>query len=209
MLRVLIVDDSWVWASALACQVDRADGMRLIGTTGLVAEGLEMLAEHRPDVVLLDMYLEGDTGLRLARTAASRSLPGHLVMMSVEPSRWAVEQGRAAGIAGFVHKDDLLTGDAIVSVIRSVAAGQHVFTQRVPTGDTGGAAAALSPQEVELVRCLRDGLGTPEIAEHLSIGRQTVRNKIHRIGAKLGARGRLEIVARASVSGLVGRHRAI
>jgi DNA-binding NarL/FixJ family response regulator len=199
VIGVMIVEDNWVWASAVENQINRERGMNHVATTASVDEALGLAEHSRAMVVLVDLLLGDDSGLRFARTAQARRLPAKVVLMSIDPNEWAVEQARAAGVAGFIHKEDLETGAEVVSVVRRVANGQRVFTDRVasPSASRSGFALDLTSQEIELIRCLRSGMSTDDMARHLSLGTQTVRNKVGQIGKKLGVSGRVEILASA------------
>lgn len=210
-LRVMIVENNWVWASAMERQVDGAAGIEWVGTATSGEEGLALAVERRPDVALVDLLLGEDSGLRLARTLGHRAPEVRVVMVSIEPSAWALAEARAAG-AGFVSKDDLLTREGILAVLRRVAAGERVYSERVraleapsdAAGAPGGAGRlGLTPREMELVGCLVRGLGTPEIMRQMSLSPSRVRNLTVEVGKKLGVSGRLAIVVRAHDEGLV------
>lgn len=194
MISVLIIEDQWVWASAVAHALEREGGIRHAHIASGVDEGLRIATSMKPDVALVDLFLDHDSGLRFARTAGTRGLTPRVAMMSIEPNAWAVQQARAAGVAGFIHKDDLKSPPVLVGMVRALANGQQVFTERVsarPLIDEAG----LTDRELELMRCLSVGMGTEQIADHLSVVPQSVRNIIGRIGAKLGVSGRVEIIA--------------
>ena len=212
MTRVLVVEDHWVWADAVVHQLEGASGVSVVGVATSADEALRLAAELRPDIALVDLLLGEDSGLRVARTLRARMPALRVVMVTAEPSAWAIAEARAAGVVGFVSKDDLVTGEQVKRLIAEVMRGRNVVSARVAAIEASstrdGAALAdvrfgLSAQEVELVRCLSHGLGTVDIGRQLSIGPQTVRNKTSAIGAKLGVSGRLEIVAKALSEGII------
>lgn len=208
-VRVIIVEDNWVWASAFERQIEGADGLSWAGTATGVEEGLELIAAARPDLALIDLLLDDDSGLRLARIARSRHPAVKIVMVSSEPSSWAVEQARALGLEGFLGKDDIMDPKLALAAIRSVAKGGRSFTPRAEFAggaDPGVIAArpyGLTTRQLELVACLRDGLRTGEIMRRMCISRQTLNNSTTAIGRKLGVSGRLEIVARCLREGIL------
>lgn len=211
MLGVLVVEDSWVWGSAIAHQLSTRSGVRVVGPAGSVEEGLDLARTERPIVSLVDLKLGDDCGLRFVRTSQMRELGTRVVVVTSEPSAWALEEARDAGAAGFVAKDDLQTGDKVWAMVQTVARGGTYFSAPVASADDvcGGEcdrialSFGLTGQEVEMIRCFSRGMDTTSVARHLSIGHQTVRNKTHTIGPKLGVRGRLEIVSASLRLGII------
>lgn len=176
--------------------------MRHVGTTASVDDALRIATESRVSVALVDLLLTGDSGLRFARVARSRGLAIKVAFMSIDPNPWAVKQARAAGASGFIHKEDLETGPDVVAFIRRIANGEAVFSERVSSGKSVSPVgdADLTEQQWEIIRCLSEGMSTEEIARHLSVIEQTVRNKILAISKTLGVSGRVEILAWAATT---------
>lgn len=196
--RVMIVEDHWVWASAVEKQLERAEGMTVVGVATTAESAIEMAGQLNPDVALVDLLLGDDSGLRVARVLRSRGSAVRIVIISTERSAYAVEEARQCGVAGFVSKDDLLTQEQIVTVVSEVAAGHAVFSPSIGLdAATASLPYGLTSQEQEMIRCMSEGMGTDEIARYLSVGQQTVRNKTSVIGRKLNVSGRLEIVSKA------------
>ena len=202
-----MVEDSWVWGSAIAHQLGSRPGVRVVGPARSVDEALASARAERPIVALVDLNLVEDSGLRFVRTAVARGLGTRSVIVTSEPTAWALGEARAAGAFGFVGKDDLDTGDKVWTVVEAVAGGRTVFSE-VTAADGGvgasvGASLGLSPSDVELVRCFSQGMNTQAIARQLSLGEQTVRNRTTVIGGRLGVSGRLEIVAMSLRLGII------
>ncbi len=204
---------AWVWGSAIAHQLSLRPGVRVVGTASTIDEALELARLKHPVVSLVDLMLAGDSGLRFVRTSQARSLATRSVIVTSEPTPWAISQAREAGAVGFVAKDDLMTGDNVWQVVEAVANGGQFYSETAlnkhPIGPQGNGAAPtanpfdLTDQEVEMIRCFSRGMDTAGIARQLSIGHQTVRNKTRAIGSKLGVSGRLEIVSAALRLGII------
>ncbi len=202
----MVVEDHWVWASAVAKHLDDAEEIEVVGVASTADEAIAMAARVRPDVALVDLLLGDDSGVRVARVLHTRAPATRVVIITTEPTVWASREAREVGVAGFVAKDDLLTHEQLVSIVVAVAAGRDVFPR--PLDEMGGNESGVLPygltgQEREIIRCMSEGMGTPAIALHLCVGRQTVRNKTTAIGRKLGVSGRLEIVARSLAEGII------
>jgi DNA-binding NarL/FixJ family response regulator len=206
LIGVLVVENHWVWADAVAHQIDSMPGVRKVGPVATMAEALELSASEDPRLALVDLLLGGESGLRIARALRSRHPRMQIVVMTVEPSAGAIAEAREIGLAGFVCKDDLLEGSQIQRLIASLARSQEVYSPRVLRIEAAaavGAGVGLSEDEVELIRCFARGWGTAETARILCIAPQTIRNRTTKIGQLLGVSGRLEIVAKAYELGII------
>jgi len=142
----------------------------------------------------------------LALTRLVQIPPVRSVVMSVvhEPA-WL----RAAGEIGawaFWDKDQV--GDTLVSLLRRVAAGEHLLTEEQWFDEEKERLReSLSPREWEVLLCLEQGLSTQKIADRLEISVRTVEKHVESVLGKLGVHSRLEAVARARELGLLSADR--
>ena len=197
-----VVEDEWIWASGVQFQLERASGIDFAGSASAVADALDLIERERPDVVLLDLMLGTESALPVARTVAQRRLDARIVVVTAEPSPWALAEAESCGVRGFVAKEALVDPERLVALVRSVAAGGTVFEYEDPV-----VAHGLTPAEVGLILAFRDCGTTDEIARRLNIGRQTVNNRTTAVGRKLGVSGRANILAAALAKGIVGTGR--
>lgn len=127
--------------------------------------------------------------------------------MTAEPSQWVILEARSAGVEAMVAKSDLNDGRTLCAVIVDVLEGRTVHLDLLgQTAEIHPAPAIterLTDSDLEMIGCFLHGMPTAEIARHLSIGQQTVRNRTTQIGRKLGVSGRGQIVAEALSRGLI------
>jgi len=204
---LLIVDDHVTFAEALASMIDRAPGLTARSAT-TVEQAWQALAEDAFDVILLEVDLDGNDGIRFARRALSAN--PELRIIAVTDSQ---DEGRAvdavrAGISGWVSKDE--PSDTLLLVIRGALEGEtripprlltHVLAelvsaQQAATG-LNHALAALTPREQEILDCLTRGMKPDEIAQRLCLSPHTLRTHIRNILAKLDVHSILAAVALA------------
>jgi DNA-binding NarL/FixJ family response regulator len=215
-VRVVVVDDSWRWSEIATHPLQRAADFELVGTVAEnEADAVRLIESERPHIALVDVMLPGgESGLAVARRVRNRQPDVRVVLISKNPPPGAVDEARTLGVAGFLHKDDLLSAEFYVARMRRVALGHTVYTPRIlaasSSADTEPAnqAAArfnLTTREHQVIACLAEGLAVPEVARRLSIDDQTVRNNITRIGRKLDVSGQLAILVRAMNEGIVPR----
>lgn len=184
-----------------------------------VAEAAGLFDAERVDVVLLDIRLGTDSGLRALSQAGlgggdpagdatgsapeAAHAPGAAVAPAAAPDRPAVivltaydypqyaEAALRLGAAGFVLKTAPLP--ELVDAIRRVAAGGLAFSVRPPTAGL----VRLSPREHDVVRLVADGRTNDEIGSALQIGSKTVETHLARLFERLGVASRTELAMRA------------
>jgi CheY-like chemotaxis protein len=122
-LRCLIVDDSSAFLAA-ACGLLERQGIAVVGVASTGAEALKRAAELRPDVVLLDIDLGGESGLKLARRmhadAKLASLP--VILISTHPREDYADLIAASPAVGFLPKI-ALSADAVRALLEGTHAG--------------------------------------------------------------------------------------
>jgi DNA-binding NarL/FixJ family response regulator len=164
-----------------------------------VAEEAGLFDASRVDVVLLDIRLGTDSGLRAltpARPAAEATepplpaRPAIIVLTAYDYPQYA-EAALRLGAAGFVLKTAPLP--ELVDAIRRVAAGGLAFSVR----PTSAGLARLSPREHDVVRLVADGRTNDEIGSALKIGSKTVETHLARLFERLGVASRTELAMRA------------
>jgi DNA-binding NarL/FixJ family response regulator len=119
MIRVLVVDDHRVVTETLAAVIDSQDDLECVGVAGTVSEMLDLAAERRPDVVIMDVWLPGVDGIEGARRLLAIRPSVRVVAFSGDSDDDLVARAAEAGVTAFVAKDSPLT--AMVQAIRSAA----------------------------------------------------------------------------------------
>jgi DNA-binding NarL/FixJ family response regulator len=118
VLRVLIVDDNLHFLSAARDLLGR-QGLIVVGVASSSIEALRLATEMKPDIVLVDVDLGGESGLDLARMLVDGNVHGrqqHVILMSAYPEEEFAELIDESPAAGFIAKSDL-SGSAIVEVV--------------------------------------------------------------------------------------------
>lgn len=216
MIRVVIADDQALVRAGLRVLIDAEDGVEVVGEAEDGETAVALVAETRPDVVLMDIRMPGMDGLAATRRIASHEgLDGVrvLILTTFELDEYVFEALRS-GASGFLVKDtepvDLLRA------IRVVADGESLLSPGVtrrligefvarPQGRTFApdALEPLTDREREVVALVAAGLSNEEIAADLVISPATARTHVSRAMVKLHARDRAQLVVLAYESGLV------
>jgi DNA-binding NarL/FixJ family response regulator len=194
LIRLLIVDDHPVVRDGTAALLAAQPGIDVVGTAGSIDEATTLIARVRADVLLLDIRLGSDSGLRLLN-AASEELPAIIVLTAYDYPQYA-EAALRMGASGFVLKTAPLA--ELLDAIRRVAGGGLAFSIR-PRSRSG--LARLSERELDVVRLVIDGLSNDEIGGRLGIGAKTVESHLRRLFERLDVASRTELATRAMREG--------
>jgi DNA-binding NarL/FixJ family response regulator len=208
-MRVLLVDDHELFRTGLRSLLeeqgfevqDAADG----------AAAVEVCADFRPDVVLMDMNMPGMSGVEATRRVLAIDPGVAVLMLTVAADDEAVLEAVRAGASGYLLKDTQL-GD-IVAGVRAAAGGSSPIAPGVAGallasvrehGRQPGAASAvqLTDRERAVLALLVDGLDNQEIASRLYISPSTAKNHIANLFEKLGVENRVQAAAYAIRHGL-------
>ena len=197
-MKILIVDDHPIVRTGLRrLLADRPDLALCEAATG--KEGLALLRDERPDLVILDLNLPGIGGLELIKRIKLEESAPRILVLSMHDDPIYAMRALQAGADGYVSKNDP-PGD-IVTAIERVMAGQTyvapplaqalaVFSVRSPSHPLGD----LTRRDLEILRLLGEGLSLRQIADTLGLGYKTVANTCTQIKAKLGVERTAELV---------------
>ena len=211
MHSVLLIDDHDIVRLGLEAVLSQAKDLRIAGSVATLREGLERIAQLRPELVISDMGLADSTGLHTVRALARAQAPRRLLVVSMQDELLYGEQALALGADGFLMKDSV--GANLLPAVRAVLQGEtwagpqlaarmrNRHLRRNPAARQqaeGGAEATLSVRELQVLELLRQGRTTKEIAAQLHLSHRTV--DIHRanLKKKLGLRSGAELIAFAS-----------
>jgi DNA-binding NarL/FixJ family response regulator len=212
-IRLVLADDHPIVLEGLTRLLTPDEGFDVLATCRDGAEALRAVAEHRPDVLVLDLLmpvLDGLAVLRDLKDRGPRPGPG-IVILTASLEEDDALAALQLGARGFLLKD--LAPDLIVRCIRQVHAGEPWLergvlvraTERLVGRRAGEAEAIrkLTPRELEIVRLLGAGLRNKHVADALSISESTVKVHLRNIYEKLGVDSRLALVLYARDAGLI------
>ena len=217
-IRVLLADDQALLRATFRILIDSVEDMTVVGEAADGREAVDLAAEYRPDVVVMDLRMPGVDGV--AATAAICARPElsqvHVLVLTTFENDENVAKALRAGASGFLGKG--VSPEVLLSGIRTVAAGEALLSPTatrtliarfLATPDTDDFLAlpddvrTLTEREREVMALAALGKSNTAIAEHLVLSPMTVRSHIQRAMTKLHARDRAQLVVIAYQSGLV------
>jgi DNA-binding NarL/FixJ family response regulator len=193
-IRVAIVDDHPVLREGTAALLAAQPGLEMAGVAGTVDEATALVESTEIDVLLLDIRLGTDSGLRWLSPGAespTRPRPAVVVLTSYDYPQYA-EAALRLGASGFVLKTAPIA--ELLDAIRRAAAGGLAFSIRPSSEAT---RVRLSERELDVVRLVVDGRSNDEIAARLGIGAKTVESHLRRLFERLDIASRTELATRA------------
>ncbi|MDF2848352.1 response regulator transcription factor [Oerskovia sp. USHLN155] len=225
MTTVLLVDDQALLRLGFRLVIESEPDLEVVGEASDGQVAIAQTAALAPDVVVMDIRMPGMDGIEATRRIVSEHPATRvLVLTTFDVDEYAFAALRS-GASGFLLKNAL--PEELVAAIRTVAAGSSIVAPRIvrrlldlfapylPTGEAAPAPAddlnpalrTLTPRELDVLRCVAEGLSNAEIAERLVLSATTVKTHVGNMLAKLGVRDRVQAVIVAYESGLAGQGR--
>jgi DNA-binding NarL/FixJ family response regulator len=216
-IRVVLVDDHAVVRTGLAQLLSVADDIEVVGTAGDGAEAIEVVREHTPDVVLMDLQMPGTDGVEATRALQDSGVPTQVLVLTSFSDGDRIVAALDAGAVGYLLKD--AEPDEVLAGIRAVSRGESPLHPRAARAllsarrpHSAGAAGAdtdvddpvsvLTDREVEVLTLVRSGLANKQIARRLGITERTVKAHLSSIFQRLDVTDRTQAALWAERHGL-------
>ncbi len=202
-----MVDDNRILRDGIAAMMNAQADMKVVAASGGSGDTLLQVGNVRPQVILIDLGLRNQNGLRVVGSVRKKYPEVKVIGMGLIPTQEDIVEFVQAGASGFILKD--ATMKDLLGTIRSVAAGakilpppltgslfSHVIEQALKKGKGKlTEAVRMTKREREVIALIAEGLSNKEIAQRLSIATYTVKSHVHNIMEKLALHTRLQIAA--------------
>lgn len=210
-IRVLIVDDHQLFRDGLRVLILSAADMEVAGEASTGKAAVQMAAESKPDVVLMDIQMPDMDGIEATKVLIERDPELNILMVTMFEDDQSVFAAMRAGARGYILKG--AKHDEMLRAIRAVGSGEAIFSpgiaSRMMAFFTTSRAAIpaeafpdLTEREREVLELIAQGKSNAEIARALVISVKTVRNHASNIFNKLQVTDRAQAAIRAREAGL-------
>ncbi|QGZ57651.1 response regulator transcription factor [Paraburkholderia acidiphila] len=199
MKRIVVIDDHPIVLKMLANVLNTEH--ELVGECSDGEEGLRLVQELHPDLVILDLELPKLDGLSVIRGIRAKQPGARILVLSAKPELVMANHTRVAGANGYVNKNRGV--EELCGVVKAVLLGYDCF----PAGSCGGgrdvALNGLSPREVEVLQYLARGMSNKGIAGRLGLSDKTVSTYKTRVLDKLGVSSLAALIEFATLNKLI------
>lgn len=218
-IRVVLVDDDALVRTGLRLILGGSPDIDVVGEASDGVEAVSAVAEHGPDVVLMDIRMPRLDGIEATRRVRALDRAPRVIVLTTFDTDEMVLGALRAGASGFLLKST--RPERLVEAIRSVAAGEPMLSPSVTaqlisrvTSETPGATAqrareealarlaALTDREREVAVAIGRGASNAEIARSLYMGLPTVKTHVSRVLTKLGLDNRTQVALLVHDAGL-------
>lgn len=201
MNNIAIVEDNAVMRETFRQWIDASPGFRCVFACATAEEALAQIPRLKPDVVLMDIHLPGESGI-VCTAQLKEKLPAvQVIILTVYRNQELIFQALQAGACGYLLKRS--SPEEILKAISEVRSGGAPMTseiarmlveafQKKPSAIAP--SDGLTQRESEILGWLSEGLSNKEIADRVKISYDTVRAHLRHIYEKLHVRGRTEAV---------------
>ena len=201
-IRILTVDDHPLLREGIAMLIENQPDMLLVAQAASGREAIEQFREHQPDVTLMDLRLPDISGIDALIAIRAEKPDACVVMLTTFEGDVEIHRALEAGARGYLLKTT--PAKELVEVIRQTHAGK----KRIPADVAAHLAQhmgeeALTPREVDVLKHLAGGNRNKDIGKRLFISEETVKVHIKHIMEKLGASDRTQAVAIAVRRGII------
>jgi DNA-binding NarL/FixJ family response regulator len=213
-IGIVVVDDHEVVRRGLKAILSGVPEIKWLGEATNAKETLQLLDRTNTDIVILDYKMGEITGDRVCELIKSAHPDVKVIILTAYCEEKIVTRCIEAGANGFVVKES--GADQLIQTIRAVSQDNMVLDKKATRevvrkfqqaaslpGSKSGDELGISARQLEVIRCVADGLSNEKIAEKLSISVNTVQFHIQHVMEKLTCSNRAELVAKVMRLGLI------
>lgn len=204
-IRILMAEDHVLVRQGIRSVLDQVDGLEVVGEASDGCAAIQLAAELRPDVVVMDIAMPGVNGVEATRQIKAASPRTMVLVLSAYDDDAYVFALLEAGAAGYLLKSAPV--EELAAAIHSVNEGESVLSPSIARkvltrftrshGEGPDTAAPLSAREMEVLRFAASGLSNRGIAQELSLSPRTVQLHLEHIFEKMDVGSRTEAVVTA------------
>jgi len=200
--KVVVVEDHPIFLERLAQLIESEPDLEMAGEADRAEEGLRLIQDTKPDLAVVDLTLQGSSGLTMIKSLKALGVEVPVLVLSMHEESLYAERTIRAGASGYITKHR--AASEVIRAIRKVLAGEiylsESVTAEVVRGLSGQARSAptrslgrLTDRELEVLRLIGKGKTTREIAELLKLGVASIDTYRARIKEKMNLRNAIEL----------------
>ncbi len=201
-IRILIFDDHAMIRESLGVLLSTQPDFEVVASSGDGSKAVELFADKRPDVVLMDLAMPGAGGVSAAESIIKKFPNARVVMLTMHSGEEDIHRALTAGVKGYVLKESI--SQQLFEAIRSVHAGHRYIPSAIGEKLAGDISSSdLTERELIILKRIASGQSNKQIAVELRIAEATVKGHVGNILSKLHAGDRTEAVTIALRKGII------
>lgn len=202
--KVFVVDDHPIVREGLAQLINRQPDLEVCGAAEEMNAALQTIGEARPDILIVDISLNGPDGLDLLKNVRATDPALPVLILSMHDESIYAERALRAGANGYIMKQE--GTDRVLTALRRILNREiyvsdpvankmlRQFVAGAPPAAGGSPLDGLSDRELEVLRRIGEGRGTRQIAEELHLSVKTVETYQGHLKDKLGLKNSRELM---------------
>jgi DNA-binding NarL/FixJ family response regulator len=210
-IKVLLVDDHAIIREGLRSLLERQPGMEVIADTDDGRKAIELVREHLPDIVVMDITMRGLNGIEATRQITQDFPAVKVIALSIHSKRRYVTDMLSAGASGYILKECLF--DELVQAIHAVVAGGRYLSPRITdvvvddyvkrlSAVNNSPLETLTSRQREVLQLVAEGKSTKQIALELHVSTKAIEANRRQIMDKLDIHSIAELTKYAVREGL-------
>jgi DNA-binding NarL/FixJ family response regulator len=201
-VRILVVDDHFVVRSGLVASLGMESDLQVIGEASSAEEALAQYRQYAPDVVLMDLRLQGASGIEATSQLRQTDQDVRVLIFTTAEGDEDIFRALQAGASGYLLKSS--PRDELLQAIRSIAAGERYLPPRVAARLAERISGEEpSARELEVLRLIGRGKSNKEIGVLLNIAEDTVKRHVSSLLVKLRVHDRAQATSEGIRRGFI------
>lgn len=213
VIRVALADSQQAFVESFSAQINAQPDMCVVARTSSLDSGLEDVLSAQPEIVLLDIDINGRSAYEVGREIKSRRLETSLILLTSHVSDLSIQQALKLKMRGYLLKSEPIA--TLINAIRKVSAGEDCYSEYVRRRlqydtdqnryrfDTLHPLADLTSRQFEVLLHLAQGRSVKEVARCMHLSQKSVDSHKYRIMHKLGIHDRVLLARYAIREGLI------
>lgn len=191
-MRLAVVDDHPLARQGIIYIFSQETNIEITGEAGSVEEAWELIKQKKPDLLLVDLKLVGQSGLELIKIAKTGGAECKFIVLTSSCDKIDFKKATDLGVDGYILKDAL--PEEILSAVRFVSKGRKYYDpglmELIMQADEDQELKDLSEREMDVLKLLGKGQSNRQIAQNLYVSEYTVKKHVSQILSKLGLEDR-------------------
>ena len=212
-IRILLADDHTIIRSGLRLLLEQQEDFKVVAEANDGREAVQLVAKHRPDIVILDIGMPQLNGIEATRQIVAEQPEAQVLILSMHSDEGYVLRALKAGARGYILKNSAEAD--LIRAVRSVAEGKSFFSpviskmlledyvRQVRDKEVEDSYDLLTPREREILQLLAEGKTNKEAAHILGVSPHTIETHRGNILEKLNLHGVPELILYAVRKGII------